>query len=226
MSPAKPTRGQACWSIPAEAFRYFRTATYRAVICEEKHMGSRAVVIVCRDEKVAAKRSDYQRRKGYLLHAHGTNDSFKNRNASRIPREFMRALTQQDSGKNSKRIGSGTRLRTHALVRESGRAILRGNMQQLAPQAQASLKQAVEALLEHTAKRHVEAHGCSRNASNRLKSESIREKPTAVTAGKRTGRHQSSSIPSSSNRRQSDFTTNHQWHMDTLAKISRLARHQ
>ena len=41
---------------PAEAFTYYRREGVPKVICEEKHMGSRAVVIVCRDEGVAAKR--------------------------------------------------------------------------------------------------------------------------------------------------------------------------
>ncbi len=41
---------------PAEAFAYFRSEGVRAVVCEEKHMGSRAVVIVCRDEDAARRR--------------------------------------------------------------------------------------------------------------------------------------------------------------------------
>jgi protein phosphatase len=41
---------------PAEAFAYYRHEGIPAVICEEKHMGSRAVVILCRDENVVRKR--------------------------------------------------------------------------------------------------------------------------------------------------------------------------
>ena len=41
---------------PAEAFAYFRNQSVPQVICEEKHMGSRAVVIVCRDEHAARER--------------------------------------------------------------------------------------------------------------------------------------------------------------------------
>jgi protein phosphatase len=40
---------------PAEAFAYFRHAGVPRVVCEEKHMGSRAVVIICRDEDAARK---------------------------------------------------------------------------------------------------------------------------------------------------------------------------
>ena len=41
---------------PAEAFEYYRSENISTVICEEKHMGSRAVVIVCRDVSVARRR--------------------------------------------------------------------------------------------------------------------------------------------------------------------------
>src|SRR2546423_15622315 len=41
---------------PSEAFAYYRKQGVPKVICEEKHMGSRAVVIVCRDEAAARKR--------------------------------------------------------------------------------------------------------------------------------------------------------------------------
>jgi protein phosphatase len=40
---------------PAEAFAYYRHEGVPKVVCEEKHMGSRAVVIVCRDEEAARK---------------------------------------------------------------------------------------------------------------------------------------------------------------------------
>src|SRR5262249_47463966 len=41
---------------PAEAFAHYRHEGVAHVICEEKHMGSRAIVIVCRDEDVARRR--------------------------------------------------------------------------------------------------------------------------------------------------------------------------
>src|SRR5262249_13043512 len=41
---------------PAQAFAYYRHEGIPSVICEEKHMGSRAVIIVCRDAGVARKR--------------------------------------------------------------------------------------------------------------------------------------------------------------------------
>jgi protein phosphatase len=56
MSPSETSREPGLLEHPAEAFAYFRHEGVPTVICEEKHMGSRAVVILCRDEQVAQKR--------------------------------------------------------------------------------------------------------------------------------------------------------------------------
>ncbi len=56
MSPSETTREPGLLEHPAEAFAYYRTQGVPTVICEEKHMGSRAVVIVCRDEGAARRR--------------------------------------------------------------------------------------------------------------------------------------------------------------------------
>jgi protein phosphatase len=56
MSPTETTSQPGLLEHPAEAFGYFRREGVPRVICEEKHMGSRAVVIVCRDEDAARRR--------------------------------------------------------------------------------------------------------------------------------------------------------------------------
>ena len=56
MSPCETSQAAGLLEHPAEAFAYFRHAGVPRVVCEEKHMGSRAVVIVCRDEEAARKR--------------------------------------------------------------------------------------------------------------------------------------------------------------------------
>jgi protein phosphatase len=56
MSPSETTSSPGLLEHPAEAFAYYRNQGVPTVICEEKHMGSRAVVIVCRDEDVARAR--------------------------------------------------------------------------------------------------------------------------------------------------------------------------
>ena len=56
MSPSETTKEPGLLEHPAEAFAYYRHEGVPKVVCEQKHMGSRAVVIVCRDENVAVKR--------------------------------------------------------------------------------------------------------------------------------------------------------------------------
>ncbi len=56
MSPAETSQQSDTLEHPAEAFAYFRQQGVPEVICEQKHMGSRAVIIVCRDEKAALER--------------------------------------------------------------------------------------------------------------------------------------------------------------------------
>jgi protein phosphatase len=56
MSPSDTASSGALLEHPAEAFAYFRHEGIPQVICEEKHMGSRAVIIVCRDAGVARRR--------------------------------------------------------------------------------------------------------------------------------------------------------------------------
>lgn len=56
MSPCETSAEPGLLEHPAEAFEYYRKAGVEQVICEQKHMGSRAVVIVCRDREAARKR--------------------------------------------------------------------------------------------------------------------------------------------------------------------------
>lgn len=56
MSPSETTQQPGLLEHPTEAFAYYRQEGVGQVVCEEKHMGSRAVVIVCRDEEVARAR--------------------------------------------------------------------------------------------------------------------------------------------------------------------------
>jgi len=56
MSPAETSTLGDYLEHPAEGFAWYRNAGIRQVVCEEKHMGSRAVVIICRDEEVVQRR--------------------------------------------------------------------------------------------------------------------------------------------------------------------------
>jgi protein phosphatase len=56
MSPPETTSLPGLIEHPAQAFDYFAKAGVSTVVCEEKHMGSRAVVVLCRNEDVARRR--------------------------------------------------------------------------------------------------------------------------------------------------------------------------
>src|SRR5207237_1355064 len=56
MSPSETTLREGLLEHPQEAFEYFRRNGVERVVCEQKHMGSRAVVVICRDEDAARKR--------------------------------------------------------------------------------------------------------------------------------------------------------------------------
>jgi polynucleotide kinase-phosphatase len=56
MAPCSTSSRPEHLEHPEEAFAEYRAAGVESVLCEEKHMGSRAVVLVCRDEEVAYRR--------------------------------------------------------------------------------------------------------------------------------------------------------------------------
>jgi protein phosphatase len=56
MSPSETTNEPGLLEHPAEAFAYFRNQGVPQVVCEEKHMGSRAVVVICKDQDAARER--------------------------------------------------------------------------------------------------------------------------------------------------------------------------
>lgn len=56
MSPPATAADGDLLERPEEAFDYYRAEGVAQLVCEEKHMGSRAVVVLCRDEDVAGRR--------------------------------------------------------------------------------------------------------------------------------------------------------------------------
>jgi len=56
MSPPESSKLPNLLEHPHEAFEYYRREGLAQVICEQKHMGSRAVVVLCRDAMVSTRR--------------------------------------------------------------------------------------------------------------------------------------------------------------------------
>lgn len=51
MSPPETSELEDCLEHPLEAIQYYKKKGIKTLICEEKHMGSRAIVIVCKDQQ-------------------------------------------------------------------------------------------------------------------------------------------------------------------------------
>lgn len=56
MSPCETSKVPEYLEYPTEAFSYFRNKGVDKVVCEKKHMGSRSVVVLCRDTDTAKRR--------------------------------------------------------------------------------------------------------------------------------------------------------------------------
>lgn len=56
MSPTETSQRTDLLEHPEEAFAFYRKEGITEVVCEQKHMGSRAVVVVCKDQDVSSKR--------------------------------------------------------------------------------------------------------------------------------------------------------------------------
>jgi len=56
MSPSETSQRPGLLEHPSDAFQYYLNQGVDQVVCQEKHMGSRAVIVICRDESVALKR--------------------------------------------------------------------------------------------------------------------------------------------------------------------------
>lgn len=55
-SPSETSERDGYLEYPSEAFAYFARHEVAQIVCEEKHMGSRAVIVVCRDAETALNR--------------------------------------------------------------------------------------------------------------------------------------------------------------------------
>lgn len=56
MSPCETSKKEGILEHPDEAFKYYQNQGIDKLICEEKHMGSRAIVVICKTKDVAKKR--------------------------------------------------------------------------------------------------------------------------------------------------------------------------
>lgn len=67
MSPSETSRRESLLEHPDEAFAYYRRTSVHNVVIQEKHMGSRAVVIIGKDEDAIRRRFGIDGFKGMIL---------------------------------------------------------------------------------------------------------------------------------------------------------------
>jgi protein phosphatase len=78
MAPPATSQRSDLLEHPEDAFAEYRREGVGHVICEEKHMGSRAVVIVCRDEQTARERFGVETGQTGMIHTRTGRPFFDN----------------------------------------------------------------------------------------------------------------------------------------------------
>jgi protein phosphatase len=227
MSPTETSQKSGYLEHPEEAFAYFRNERVPRVVCEEKHMGSRAVVIVCRDPDVARQR--------FGTKGHEFGICYTRTGRAFFDDEQMTSALLTRVRSSLDRAGLWQELRTNwvcldcELMPWSAKAqeLLRNQYAAVGAAAQAALPDAIE-VLEQAAQRGItfEApHGSSLIAS-------IKERSEAAARFVEAYRQYCWPVESVSDLKLAPFhllasegqvhaTKDHVWHMETLAKLCR-----
>ncbi len=87
MSPSETSQRADLLEHPDEAFAYYRKAGLDNVVLEEKHMGSRAVIVLARDEDAARRRFGVESGRGVIVTR--TGRSFFGRGAASLGPEVL-----------------------------------------------------------------------------------------------------------------------------------------
>jgi len=96
MSPVETSRVEGYLERPEEALAYFAKQGITEVVCEEKHMGSRAVVIVCKSHTVAQERFGAKQETGAILTRTGRPFFDVPEQTEALLEEVREALTQAE----------------------------------------------------------------------------------------------------------------------------------
>ena len=95
MSPPKSSEVAGYLEHPKEAFEYFRTEKVASVVCQKKHMGSRAIVIACKDPSVATERFGIESNQSGIIYTRTGRRFFKDGETENALLEKVRiALTE------------------------------------------------------------------------------------------------------------------------------------
>jgi polynucleotide kinase-phosphatase len=89
MSPCETSQLQEYLEHPKEALEYYAKQGIKQVICEEKHMGSRAIVVICQDEAAATARFGVQKEGIGVCYTRTGRNFF---NDTLLEKEFLQRL--------------------------------------------------------------------------------------------------------------------------------------
>ena len=91
MSPCATSELPGYLEHPAQALNYYKKRGVEKVVCEEKHMGSRAVLIICKDEQTAFKRFGIENEGTGICYTRTGRNFF---NDAETEKEFIRRVNQ------------------------------------------------------------------------------------------------------------------------------------
>ena len=94
MSPSATSERSGLLEHPDEAFGYFAHENSGTVVCEEKHMGSRAVLVVCRDAEMARERFGVTTGETGAVHTRTGRPFFPDRETSEAILARLRAAVE------------------------------------------------------------------------------------------------------------------------------------
>jgi polynucleotide kinase-phosphatase len=95
MAPTATSDREGLLEHPHEAFAAFRAGEVEQVVCEEKHMGSRAVVVVCREPSVAARRFGIESSAGGTIFTRTGRPFFTNGETEAVLLDRVRAAADR-----------------------------------------------------------------------------------------------------------------------------------
>lgn len=90
MSPSETSQRENLLEHPDEAFAYYRRAGVTQVVLEEKHMGSRAVIVLARDEESARRRFGVDAQRGVIVTR--TGRAFFSQSSAHLGEEMLQRI--------------------------------------------------------------------------------------------------------------------------------------
>ena len=212
MSPVETSVEPGYLERPEQAFSFYRNEGIERVVCEEKHMGSRAVVIACKDAEVARKRFGVEFESGIVYTRTGRrffdDPSLEQEFVKRVFSAFERAGVMDE-------LESDWVALDCELMPWSAKAqgLIREQYEPVGVSAIASLTAAKEFLAGTDT---VLAESLDRKLENALKYQTAYQKYCWEVNGIDEYRLAPFHILASEGK--SHLRTDHQWHMSTIAK--------